>query len=288
MDLNEIIENALNEDIGEGDITSVTVLKKNATGKAQLKIKEDGILAGIPVAEKVFQKKDPALNLNIFMNDGTRVKKGDIVLDVSGSIHSILAAERSVLNFIQRLSGIATFTSKVAEKLKGLDTKLLDTRKTTPNLRELEKYAVKVGGGVNHRFGLFDMILVKDNHIDIAGGIIPVILALEKFKKANKTSTLKIEIEVRTFPELVDVMKLGENLVDRIMLDNFTVQDLADAVKIIDHQFETEASGGITISNIRKYAETGVDFISVGALTHDFRSLDMSLKVIPWSVLFDM
>ena len=288
MDLNEIIENALNEDIGEGDITSVTVLKKNATGKAQLKIKEDGILAGIPVAEKVFQKKDPALNLNIFMNDGTRVKKGDIVLDVSGSIHSILAAERSVLNFMQRMSGIATFTSKVAEKLKGLDTKLLDTRKTTPNLRELEKYAVKVGGGVNHRFGLFDMILVKDNHIDIAGGIIPVILALEKFKKANKTSTLKIEIEVRTFPELVDVMKLGENLVDRIMLDNFTVQDLADAVKIIDHQFETEASGGITISNIRKYAETGVDFISVGALTHDFRSLDMSLKVIPWSVLFDM
>jgi nicotinate-nucleotide pyrophosphorylase (carboxylating) len=253
-----------------------------------LKIKDDGILCGIPVARKVFQKVDPSLTLNTYLSDGGTIKKGDIAFDISGSIHSILAAERVVLNFLQRMSGIATATSKIVEKLQGLNTKLLDTRKTTPNLRALEKYAVKTGGGVNHRFGLFDMILVKDNHTDIAGGMLPVMLALEKFRKVNNKSPMKIEVEVRTFAELVDVMKRGENVVDRIMLDNFTVRDLADAVKIIDHQYETEASGGITIANIREYAETGVDFISVGALTHEFKSLDMSLKVIPWSVLFDM
>ncbi|MCX6245347.1 MAG: carboxylating nicotinate-nucleotide diphosphorylase [Bacteroidetes bacterium] len=287
MSLDEIIENALKEDIGEGDITSVTVIKKGVQGKAQLKIKDTGIVAGIPIAEKIFQKVDPSLSLNLFMKDGDPVKPGDIVFEVQGNIHSILAAERLVLNFMQRMSGIATQTSKVVKKLDGLNTKVLDTRKTTPNLREFEKYAVRIGGGFNHRTGLYDMILVKDNHLDIAGGIVPVMLALEKFKRANKISPVKIEIEVRNFDELLDVMKYGEEMVDRIMLDNFSLEDLADAVRIINGHFETEASGGIDLSTVRKYAETGVDFVSVGALTHNFRSLDMSLKVIRKSFLDD-
>jgi len=284
MNLDEIIENALKEDIGDGDITSLTILRKDIPGKARLKVKERGLLAGIPVAEKIFQKIDPSLNVTVFKKDGDRVKPGDIVLEVKGNMHSILAAERLVLNFMQRLSGIATFTSQVVAKLKGLNTRVLDTRKTTPNLRELEKYAVRIGGGVNHRMGLYDMMLIKDNHVDFAGGMIPVMIALDKYKSANRKSSVKVEIEVRNFDELTDVMEHGEELVDRIMLDNFTVEDLADAVAIIDGRFETEASGGIQLSNIRKYAETGVDFVSVGALTHNFRSLDMNLKVVPKSI----
>lgn len=284
MNLDEIIENALKEDIGDGDITSLTILRKDIPGKARLKVKERGLLAGIPVAEKIFQKIDPSLNVTVFKKDGDRVKPGDIVLEVKGNMHSILAAERLVLNFMQRLSGIATFTSQVVAKLKGLNTRVLDTRKTTPNLRELEKYAVRIGGGVNHRMGLYDMMLIKDNHVDFAGGMIPVMIALDKYKSAHRKSSVKVEIEVRNFDELTDVMEHGEELVDRIMLDNFTIEDLADAVAIIDGRFETEASGGIQLSNIRKYAETGVDFVSVGALTHNFRSLDMNLKVVLKSI----
>jgi len=280
MTLDEIIENALAEDLGEGDITSLTLLKPNISGKARLKIKENGILAGIEIAGRIFKKVDPEIKLTFFNKDGDTVKPGDIVLEVTGNVHSILSAERLVLNMMQRLSGIATFTSQVVAKLKGLKTQVLDTRKTTPNLRELEKYAVRVGGGVNHRMGLYDMMLIKDNHVDFVCGIMPVIIALEKFKRANKKSTIKVEIEVRNFDELADVMIHGEGLVDRIMLDNFTITDLNDAILIINGRFETEASGGINLKNIREYAETGVDFVSVGALTHDFKSLDMNLKVV--------
>jgi nicotinate-nucleotide pyrophosphorylase (carboxylating) len=279
MNLDEIIENALYEDILGGDITSITILKKNISGVARLKIKDKGVLAGIHVAEKVFQKVDDSLEVWAFKNDGDQVNPGDIVLEVKGNIHSILAAERLVLNFMQRLSGIATYTAKAVAKLKGLKTKVLDTRKTTPNLRELEKYAVRMGGGMNHRMGLYDMMLIKDNHVDFAGGVIPVMIALEKYKNTHKKSSVKVEIEVRNFDELAMVLKYGESLVDRIMLDNFTIEDLADAVKMINGRFETEASGGIQLTNIRKYAESGVDFVSIGALTHDFRSLDMNLKV---------
>jgi nicotinate-nucleotide pyrophosphorylase (carboxylating) len=281
MNLDEIIENALNEDIGEGDITSLTLLRKGIPGIARLKVKERGVLAGLPIAEKIFQKADPLLNVTLFKRDGDHIKSGDIIFEVKGNIHSILASERLVLNFMQRLSGIATFTSQVVAKLKGLDTRVLDTRKTTPNLRELEKYAVRVGGGENHRMGLYDMMLIKDNHVDLSGGMIPVMNALGKYKTAHGNSPVRIEIEVRNFEELKDVMKLGKDLVDRIMLDNFTIEDLEKAVTIIDGRFETEASGGIRLSNIRKYAETGVDFISVGALTHNIKSLDMNLKVVP-------
>lgn len=280
MNLEEIIENALQEDLGNGDITSLTLLRKNIQGKARLKVKDKGVLAGIPVAEKIFQKVDPLLILEVFKKDGDRVNPGDIVLEVSGDVHSILAAERLVLNFMQRLSGIATLTSKMVTKLKGLNTRVLDTRKTTPNLRELEKYAVSIGGGVNHRMGLYDMMLIKDNHVDYAGGIEAVMIGLKKYKKLQKDSHVKVEIEVRNFEELAEVITQGEGLIDRIMLDNFTIPDLADAVEIIAGRFETEASGGIGAGNIREYAETGVDFVSVGALTHNFRSLDMNLKVL--------
>jgi nicotinate-nucleotide pyrophosphorylase (carboxylating) len=281
MDLDEIIENALKEDLGDGDITSRTVLLKPFPGKARLKIKENGIVAGIPVALRIFEKVDASLQVRVYKNDGDSVKAGDIILEVKGDSKSILAAERLVLNFMQRLSGIATYTSKVVGKLKGLKTRVLDTRKTTPNLRELEKYAVRTGGGMNHRMGLYDMILIKDNHIDFADGIEPVMIALERYKKAAKESSVRVEIEVRNFTELAEVIDLGEGLVDRVMLDNFGLNDLADAVAIIAGRFETEASGGISLSNVRKYAETGVDFVSVGALTHNFKSLDMNLKVVP-------
>ena len=287
MNIDEIIEKALEEDIGEGDITSLTIIKNKIPGMARLMIKDHGILAGIPVAERVFYKVDPSLRLKVFKNDGDAVVAGDIVLEVKGDVQSILAAERLVLNFIQRLSGIATFTSQVVSELKGLKTRVLDTRKTTPNLRELEKYAVKTGGGVNHRMGLYDMMLIKDNHVDYAGGIIEVMKILQDYKMANKNPNIPVEIEVRNFDELKIVLESGKDLVDRIMLDNFSVKDLAAAVLMIDGRFETEASGGIQLSNIRKYAETGVDFISVGALTHQFKSLDMNLKIVPKSTLSD-
>lgn len=277
MKIDKIIEQALLEDIGDGDHTSLSTIPENATGIAQLMIKEDGILAGVNIAEQVFKKLDQDIHFEIFIQDGTIVKKGDIVFNVSGKSISILTAERLALNFMQRMSGIATFTHKVSKQTEGLSTKILDTRKTTPLLRELEKYAVRMGGGENHRMGLYDMVMIKDNHIDFAGGIRQAIDATTKYLNA-KNKDLKVEIEVRDFGELQQVLDFGG--VDRIMLDNFTPEDLKKAVVIIDGKYETEASGGITIETIRSYAETGVDYISVGALTHQIKSLDMSLLAI--------
>ena len=277
MTLDQIIENALKEDIGDGDHTSLATIPLNACGKAQLLIKENGILAGVDVAKKVFQQVDKELTMKIYLPDSSKIEKGNIAFEVEGKSVSILSAERLVLNFMQRMSGISTFTHKVVQQLEGLKTKVLDTRKTTPNLRLFEKYAVKIGGGENHRFGLYDMILIKDNHVDFAGGIENAIKATHEYL-ANKRKDLKIEIEVRNFEEIRQVLSLGG--VHRIMLDNFNTPDLAKAVTMIAGKYETEASGGITIDNIRQYAETGVDYISVGALTHHISSLDMSLKAV--------
>lgn len=274
MKIDEIITQALLEDIGDGDHTSLSTIPASAKGKAILRIKQDGILAGTLIAEKVFKQVDPLININIFIQDGTKVKVGDIIFIVEGKAISILTAERLALNFMQRMSGIATYTAYLTSLISGLDTKLLDTRKTTPLLRELEKYSVVQGGGLNHRMGLYDMIMIKDNHVDFAGGIKNAITATNKYLNENKKD-LKIEIEVRNFEELNEVINAGG--VHRIMLDNFTPLDLKKAVEIIDGRFETEASGGITETTIRDYAETGVDYISVGALTHQIKSLDMSL-----------
>lgn len=277
MTLEEIIKLALAEDLGDGDHTSLSTIPANATGRAELFIKEDGVVAGIEVAKKVFEAVDPEVRFIGLMDDGQRVKKGDVVFTVDGKSISILSAERLALNFLQRMSGIATSTRKMVDMIDGLSTKLLDTRKTTPNLRMLEKQAVRAGGGYNHRFGLFDMILIKDNHVDFAGGIKPAIEAAQKYL-AEKGLHLKIEIEVRNFAELAEVLDFGG--VDRIMLDNFTVEGIKSALKQINGRYETEASGGITIDNLRSYAETGVDYISSGALTHHIKSLDMSLKAV--------
>jgi nicotinate-nucleotide pyrophosphorylase (carboxylating) len=275
VDLDQIIESAIGEDLGDGDHTSLAIFPPDVRGKALLVVKERGKLAGIPVAEKIFRRTDPPLQMKIFKQDGEDIKPGDIAFEVKGSILSILSVERVVLNFMQRLSGIATATSEFILQMKGLNTKILDTRKTTPNLRELEKYAVRVGGGINHRMGLYDMVMIKDNHVDFAGGIEQSIEKVNSYLQLHNRK-LKIEIEVRNFEELLEVLDVGK--VDRIMLDNFSVEDLGSAVKLVRGRFETEASGGIRLQNIRKYAETGVDFISVGSLTHSFRSLDMSLK----------
>jgi nicotinate-nucleotide pyrophosphorylase (carboxylating) len=277
MTVDDIIVLALQEDIGQGDHTSLATIPTGSRKKARLLIKEDGILAGVDVAEKVFLKTDPALQFVAILNDGTAIKKGDIAFEVEGNAAGILSAERVALNFLQRLSGIATYTHQMVMLLKGLQTKVIDTRKTTPLWRELEKYAVRVGGGYNHRFGLYDMILIKNNHIDYAGGISPAILSVRNYLDKNKMN-LAVEIEVRDFNELREVLSLGG--VDRIMLDNFSPARLKKAVKQINGRYETEASGGITRANIRKYAESGVDFISVGALTHHIKSLDMSLKAV--------
>ena len=275
MTIDEIIEKALAEDIGDGDQTSLSTIPKEAKGKAQLLIKEDGILAGVKIAEKVFNKVDKNIVFNVLLKDGEKVKYGDIAFVVEGSSISLLSAERLALNFMQRMSGIATATGKIVEKLHGLKTKVIDTRKTTPNLRILEKESVVIGGGENHRMGLYDMIMIKDNHVDFAGGISKAIKSAKRYLIENKKD-LKIEIEVRNFKELNEVLEIGN--IDRIMLDNFSVKDMKKAIQIINGKYETEASGGITIDTIREYAETGVDFISVGALTHQVKSLDMSLK----------
>jgi len=275
MTIDEIIEKALAEDIGDGDHTSLSTIPKEAMGKAKLLIKEDGILAGIKIAEKVFNKVDKNIVFNALLKDGEKVKYGDIAFVVEGSSIFLLSAERLALNFMQRMSGIATATGKIVEKLHGLKTKVIDTRKTTPNLRILEKESVVIGGGENHRMGLYDMIMIKDNHVDFAGGISKAIKSAKRYLIENKKD-LKIEIEVRNFKELNEVLEIGK--IDRIMLDNFSVKDMKKAIQIINGKYETEASGGITIDTIREYAETGVDFISVGALTHQIKSLDMSLK----------
>ncbi len=277
MKLEEIIDKALEEDLGDGDHTSLSTIPEAATGKARLLVKEDGVIAGVEIARMVFQKVDPGINFVQYIKDGAYVMKGDIAFDVSGRSASLLSAERLALNFMQRMSGIATYTNKIVSLLEGTSATVLDTRKTTPLMRMLEKTAVKLGGGENHRMGLYDMIMIKDNHIDFAGGIRQAIEACHEYLR-RKDKGLKIEIEVRNFQELDEVIKIGG--VDRIMLDNFPVTDLKKAVELIDGRFETEASGGITLENIRYYAETGVDFISVGALTHQIKSLDMSLKAV--------
>lgn len=275
MTIDEIIEQALIEDTGDGDHTSLSVIPPGAQGRAHLLVKQAGILAGVAIAEKVFKKVDSHIAFKQLIADGTRIQPGDIVFTVEGSSASILMAERLALNFLQRMSGIATVTATYVDRLKGLNTQVLDTRKTTPLLREIEKYAVKAGGGSNHRFGLYDMVMIKDNHVDFAGGIANAIHAANAYLKKTGRQ-LKIEIEVRNLDEMQQVLQTGG--VHRIMLDNFTPELLKKAVDMIGGRYETEASGGITLETIRAYAETGVDFISVGALTHHIKSLDLSLK----------
>ena len=270
-----LIDLAFAEDIGDGDHTTLCCIPEDAMGKSHLLIKENGILAGVEVAKRVFNRFDPDLKVEVLIEDGTAVKVGDIAMIVSGKVRSLLQTERLMLNIMQRMSGIATVTNKYVERLKGTHTRVLDTRKTTPGLRMLEKQAVKIGGGVNHRIGLFDMILLKDNHVDFSGGIKNAIDRCHAYLK-EKGLDLKIEIEVRNFDELQQVLDHGG--VDRIMLDNFSVENTRKAVELIDGKYETESSGGITIDTLRDYAEAGVDFISVGALTHSVKGLDMSFK----------
>jgi nicotinate-nucleotide pyrophosphorylase (carboxylating) len=277
LNLEELIGLAIEEDLGDGDHTSLATIPADARGKAMLLIKEGGVLAGVEVARMVFQTLDPELEFHQLLEDGTEVSPRDIAFTIEGKVHSILAGERLSLNFMQRMSGIATATRKLAHELEGLPVKVLDTRKTTPLWRELEKQAVRLGGGENHRMGLYDMILIKDNHVDFAGGIKQAIDATRHYLRKTGRE-LKIEIEVRNMDELNEVLKRGG--VDRIMLDNFSLQDLNDAVNLIRNKYETEASGGITLENIRAYARRGVDYISVGAVTHHIKSLDMSLKAV--------
>ena len=275
--ISELIAQALIEDLGDGDHTSLATIPEHANGKVKLVAKEIGIIAGVEVASMVFKQVDENLEVKIFIGDGSSIVPGDLVMIVEGNSRSLLSAERTALNFIQRMSGIATFTNEVQSKIAGLNTKLLDTRKTTPCNRVVEKLAVRLGGGTNHRFGLYDMIMIKDNHVDFAGGIVNAINSTQKYLKKNNKN-LKIEIEVRNFDELNEVLNNGG--VDRIMLDNFSPEQLRKAIDLIDHKFETEASGGISINTIRDFALTGVDFISVGALTHQINSLDLSLVTV--------
>lgn len=270
-----LIDLAFAEDIGDGDHTTLCCIPETAMGKSHLLIKEDGILAGVEVAKRVFARFDPEMKVEVLIGDGAHVRKGDIAMVVSGKVCSLLQTERLMLNIMQRMSGIATMTNRYVERLKGTNTHVLDTRKTTPGLRMLEKQAVKIGGGMNHRIGLFDMILLKDNHIDFAGGIANAINRCHEYLR-EKGLDLKIEIEVRNFDELRQAMECGG--INRIMLDNFSVADTRKAVEIVAGRFETESSGGITFDTIRNYAECGVDFISVGALTHSVKGLDMSFK----------
>jgi len=272
--LNSFIKNALAEDIGDGDHSSLACIPSNATGKVKLLVKEAGILAGVDVALETLRMVESDIKIEKFLYDGDKIAPGDIIFTIEGKVLTLLKAERLILNIMQRMSGIATRTNQYVEKLQGLHTKVLDTRKTTPGMRILEKEAVKTGGGENHRMGLYDMIMLKDNHIDFAGGIENAITStLDYLKKTDKN--LKIEIEVRNLDELKEVLRIGG--VHRIMLDNFDIQTSKEAVKLINGRFETESSGNITLDTIRSYAETGVDFISVGALTHHIKSLDLSV-----------
>ena len=273
--IDDLIKLAFAEDIGDGDHTTLCCIPETAMGKSQLIIKENGILAGVDMAKRIFHDFDPELRINVFINDGAEVKKGDIAFKVEGKVRSLLQTERLVLNVMQRMSGIATTTHKYVKRLEGTHTHVLDTRKTTPGMRIMEKEAVKIGGGVNHRIGLFDMILLKDNHVDFAGGINQAITRAHDYLK-EKGKDLKIEIEVRNLDELQQVLNLGG--VDRIMLDNFNIENTKKAVQMVNGRYEIESSGGITYETLRDYAECGVDFISVGALTHSVKSLDMSLK----------
>ncbi len=270
-----LIDLAFSEDIGDGDHTTLCCIPEDAMGKSRLLVKEEGILAGMRVAKQIFRHFDPEMQVEELIPDGTHVKPGDVAMVVTGRVRSLLQTERLMLNVMQRMSGIATMTAKYVEKLKGTKTRVLDTRKTTPGMRMLEKEAVKIGGGTNHRIGLFDMILLKDNHVDFAGGIANALDRCAAYQK-EKGLSLKVEIECRSFDEIRQVMEHGG--ADRIMLDNFSVEDTRKAVEMIGGHFETESSGGITIDTLRDYAECGVDFISVGALTHSVKGLDMSFK----------
>lgn len=273
--VDKLIDLSFAEDIGDGDHTTLCCIPEEARGKSRMIIKEEGILAGVKIAEEVFNRFDSTLKVEILINDGTKVKPGDVAMVVEGSVRSLLQTERLMLNIVQRMSGIATITHKYMELLKGTKAKVLDTRKTTPGMRILEKMAVKIGGGENHRIGLFDMILLKDNHVDFAGGISNAIDSCHEYLEA-KNKDLKIEIEVRSIDELNQVLEHGG--VNRIMLDNFSVEDTRMAVDLIGGKYEIESSGGITSDTIRSYAECGVDYISVGALTHSVKSLDISFK----------
>ena len=277
-----LIDLAFAEDIGDGDHTTLCCIPADAVSESKLLIKEEGIFAGEEIARQVFHRFDPTLQVEVYIHDGAHVRPGDIVMSVRGKIQSLLQTERLMLNILQRMSGIATMTHRYVQRIEGTGAHILDTRKTTPGMRMLEKQAVKIGGGVNHRIGLFDMILLKDNHIDFAGGIEAAITRCHAYLKA-KGKDLKIEIEVRNMDELHEVLRVGG--VDRIMLDNFTPDETRQAVSLIDHRYETESSGGITFDTIRQYAECGVDYISVGALTHSVKGLDMSFKAVDSSKL---
>lgn len=273
--IDRLIDLAFAEDIGDGDHTTLSCIPADVMGKSRLLIKEEGVLAGVEVAKEIFHRFDPEMKIEVLIEDGTEVRPGDVAMIVEGRIRSLLQTERLMLNVMQRMSGIATMTRRYVKQLEGTSTKVLDTRKTTPGLRMLEKAAVKIGGGVNHRIGLFDMILLKDNHIDFAGGIKQAIMRAKDYCRLNGKE-LKIEIEVRNFTELNEVLSIGG--IDRIMLDNFSTADTRKAVELIAGRYETESSGGITFDTLRDYAECGVDFISVGALTHSVKGLDMSFK----------
>lgn len=277
----ELIDDLLNlafaEDVGDGDHTTLSTIPADAIGKQKLLIKEEGIIAGVDIAKKVLNKVDPELKIEVFIEDGSRVKPGDIAFIVEGRVQSLLVAERTMLNIMQRMSGIATTTRRYQDELEGLHTKVLDTRKTTPGMRMLEKEAVAIGGGINHRIGLFDMILIKDNHIDFAGGIPQAVNAAKQYC-AEHGKDLKIEVEARSLDDIKTILDLGG--VYRIMFDNFTPELTREAVKLVDGKCQTESSGGITFGNLRVYAEAGVDYISVGALTHSVKGLDMSFKAM--------
>lgn len=275
QDLDSAIDRWFREDIGEGDHTTFSTIPKDASGSAKLLVKEAGILAGLQVAVRIFKRFDPDIQLSPLMEDGSAISPGDIVFRVKGKVYTILQCERLVLNVMQRMSGIATTTAAYVSLLEGTGTKILDTRKTTPGIRFLEKEAVRLGGGVNHRLGLYDMIMIKDNHIDFAGGIDKAIASTRAYLK-EKNLELDMVVEARSLKDIETILSLGAKL--RIMLDNFSVEETRKAVQLIDHRLETESSGGITGENIRKYAECGVDYISVGALTHQIKSLDLSLK----------
>jgi nicotinate-nucleotide pyrophosphorylase (carboxylating) len=275
--IDELIRLALKEDLGDGDHTTLSTIPASARGKVQLLIKESGVLAGVAVAQQIFRTFDPELTVTVLLGDGSEVKYGDIAFTVEGKVQSLLQIERLVLNVMQRMSGIATTTRRYVRQLEGTRTRVLDTRKTTPGLRMLEKEAVRIGGGCNHRIGLFDMILLKDNHVDFAGGIENAIVRAKDYLR-KKGKQLPIELEVRNFDELSEALRVGG--IDRIMLDNFSISDTQKAVEQVHGAYPLESSGGITFDTLRAYAETGVDFISVGALTHSVKSLDMSLKAM--------
>lgn len=276
-DLLDIIDEALIEDIQEGDHTTLATIDHEAAGTAKLLVKEPGIIAGVELAEQILKHVNPELEVDIFIPDGARVEPGDIVLTASGRVQALLVAERTMLNFMQRMSGIATNTNRFVQAVRHTEAKILDTRKTTPGLRTFEKWAVRIGGGHNHRFGLYDMIMIKDNHVDFCGGIENAINRVHQYLAENELN-LRIEVETRNLDEVWQVLRAGR--VHRIMLDNYGLEDLREAVKVIDKQFETEASGGVNLSTVKAIAETGVDFISVGELTHSVKSLDLSFKAV--------